>query len=261
MNERFNTDLCVCELLCGVALSFERIGARIPVRFGIELPSASLVCENSEKSAKHILQIFFPFFFRMPGMKMCAQEQSELTAILSDVHAGVTGSKERLILAIYGEMLRVARRMMRRERPDHTLEPSALVHEALIRLFGKENLPGIPSSSELLASAAKAMAQVLVEHARRRNARKRGGRRSRVPLDQVLEGIEEQGLDVLDLHQALERLSRSHPRQAQVVELRFFCRMTISEVAGALGVSDTAVETDWRFARAWLRRHLGGSER
>ena len=148
---------------------------------------------------------------------------------------------------------------MRRERPDHTLEPVALVHKALIRLFGRENLPGIPDGGELFAAATKAMDQVLVEHARRRNASKRQGRRDRVPLDQVLASFEEQGLDVIDLRQALERLAQVHPRRAQVVELRFFRGMTISEVAAALRVSDTAVETDWRFARAWLRHQLDSS--
>ncbi|MGO9601212.1 MAG: ECF-type sigma factor [Isosphaeraceae bacterium] len=192
---------------------------------------------------------------------MCAQEPADLTAMLCEVRDGVAGSKDRLVQAIYGEMLRIARRLMRRERPDHTLEPVALVHEALIRLFGRENLPGIPDGGVLLAGATKAMDQVLVEHARRRNASKRQGRRDRVPLDQVLASFEEQGLDVIDLRQALERLAQVHPRQAQVVELRFFRGMTISEVAAALRVSDTAVETDWRFARAWLRHQLGGSQR
>ena len=105
------------------------------------------------------------------------------------------------------------------------------------------------------------MRQVLVDHARRRNAGKREGGRARVPLDDVLASFEVQGLDVIDLHQALERLAQAYPRQAQVVELRFFGGLSVPEVVKTLGVSDTTVESDWRFARAWLRGQLGGSER
>jgi RNA polymerase sigma factor (TIGR02999 family) len=192
---------------------------------------------------------------------MCAQERGDVTALLGEVRVGVAGSKDRLILAIYGEMLQIARGLMWHERPDHTLEPGALVHEALIRLFRKESLPELPNRGELVAAASKAMSQVLIEHARRRNAGKREGRRKRVPLDEVRASSKEQGLEVIDLHQALDHLARAHPRQAKVVELRFFRGMTINEVASALGVSDTAIETDWRFARAWLRGQLGGSRR
>jgi RNA polymerase sigma factor (sigma-70 family) len=107
--------------------------------------------------------------------------------------------------------------------------------------------------------AARAMREVLVDHARRRRASKRPGKRARVPLDRALAALDEQGLDVLALHEALERLARGHPRPAQVVELRFFGGLSVPKVAEALGVSDTTVESDWRFARAWLRGQLGGT--
>ncbi len=110
------------------------------------------------------------------------------------------------------------------------------------------------------AAAAQAMRQVLVDHARRRNARKREGQRARVPLDDVLATFEARGLDVIDLHQALERLAQAYPRQAEVVTLRFFGGLSTPDVVETLGVSDTTVESDWRFARAWLRGQLGGSE-
>jgi RNA polymerase sigma factor (TIGR02999 family) len=189
------------------------------------------------------------------------EERGDLTAMLSEVRAGSPDAQDRLIRVIYGELLRTARRLMRRERPDHTLQASALLHEALVRLLDHEALADISNGRHLHAAAGQAMRQVLVEHARRRNAGKREGRRNRVPLDQVLANFEEQGLDVIDLHQALERLALSNPRQAQVVELRFFCGMSIPEVAAALDVSDTTVENHWRFARAWLRGQLGGWER
>ncbi len=106
------------------------------------------------------------------------------------------------------------------------------------------------------------MRRVLIEHARRRGSRKRGGNRVRVPLDQVLAGFEDQGVDVLALNEALEQLAKAHPRQAQVAILRFFGGLSVPDVADVLvpRVSKTTVETDWRFARAWLKRQLGGSE-
>jgi RNA polymerase sigma factor (TIGR02999 family) len=186
---------------------------------------------------------------------------SDLNAILSEVRAGSPDARDRLVRAIYGELRRMAGGLMRHERPGHTLQPSALVHEALLRLLSGETLADVPNRRYLFAAAAQAMRQVLVDHARRRNARKRDGNRVRVPLDQVLAGFEEQGLDVIALHEALERLAQGHPRRAQVVDLRFFGGLSVPEVAEALEVSDTTVESDWRFARAWLKGELGGSER
>jgi RNA polymerase sigma factor (TIGR02999 family) len=191
---------------------------------------------------------------------MSAEARGELTAMLSEVRAGCPGARDRLIRAIYGELLRTARGLMRRERPDHTLEPGALVHEALLRLLSGTALAEIADSRQLRAAAAQAMRQVLVDHARRRNAGKRAGRRARVPLDQVLASFDERGLDVIDLNRALERLAEAYPRQAQVVTLRFFGGLSIPEVVETLGVSDTTVESDWRFARAWLRGQLGGPQ-
>jgi RNA polymerase sigma factor (TIGR02999 family) len=192
---------------------------------------------------------------------MGAEERGDVTAMLSEVRAGDATAQNRLIRAIYGELLQTARGLMWRERRDHTLQATALVHEAVLRLLGGEALTEIPDRRHLYAAAAQAMRQVLVDHARRRKAGKREGHRVRVPLDEVLASFDEQGLDVIDLHHALERLAQAYPRQAQVVELRFFCGMSIPEVVETLGVSDTTVESDWRFARAWLRGQLRGSER
>jgi RNA polymerase sigma factor (TIGR02999 family) len=189
---------------------------------------------------------------------MDAEVRSDLTAILSEVRAGRPDAQDRLIWAIYSEMRRRAGGLMRRERRDHTLQASALVHEALVRLLSGEALAAIADRRHLYLAAAQAMRQVLVDHARRRNAGKREGKRTRVPLDHVLASFETQGLDVIDLHQALDRLAQAHPRQAQVVTLRFFGGLSVPEVVEALGVSDTTVESDWRFARAWLRGQLGG---
>jgi RNA polymerase sigma factor (TIGR02999 family) len=190
---------------------------------------------------------------------MGAEDQGELTAILDEVRAGSLEARDRLVRAIYGELRRMASGLMRHERPGHTLQPSALVHEALIRLLSDETAADVPSRRYLFAAAAQAMRQVLVDHARRRGARKREGHRVRVPLDQVLASLDERGVDVIALHEALELLAQAHPRQAQVVDLRYFGGLSVPEVAATLEVSDTTVESDWRFARAWLKGRLGGS--
>jgi RNA polymerase sigma factor (TIGR02999 family) len=147
--------------------------------------------------------------------------------------------------------------LMRHERPDHTLQPSALVDEALIRLFDGEVLARATDRRYLFAAAAQAMRQVLVDHARHRDAAKRAGGRGRVPLDQVLDYLEERKLDVIALNEAVDRLMALDQRQGLVVTFRFFLGMTVPEVAEALDVSPGTVEGVWRIARAWLRRQLG----
>src|SRR3954469_6369188 len=139
---------------------------------------------------------------------MAAEGPGDVTAILAEVRAGRPDARDCLIRAIYGELRRKAGGLMRRERRDHTLQASALVHEALLRFLSGEALTEIADRRHLYAAAAQAMRQVLVDHARRRNAGKREGHRARVPLDQVLASFDEQGLDVLDLHQALDRLAQ-----------------------------------------------------
>ena len=149
---------------------------------------------------------------------------------------------------------------MRRERTDHTLSPTAVVHEAVIRLLGGAVFDNAPDRGYLFASAARAMREVLIDHARRRAADRRGGGRRRVSLDAVLDYFEGQGLDIVEVHEALDRLAERDERQAQVMTLRYFGGMTVHEVAAALGVSVVTVERDWRLARAWLVGQLGRSE-
>jgi RNA polymerase sigma-70 factor (ECF subfamily) len=189
---------------------------------------------------------------------MGIEPRSDLTAILGEVRAGREDATERLVRAIYAELRRIAGGLMRRERSGHTLQPSALVHEALLRLLDGDTLADVPDRRYLFVAAAQAMRQVLVDHARRRHAAKRLGGRIRRPLDEALVAFEEQGLDVIALHDSLDQLARSNPRQAQVVTLRFFGGLSVPEVAATLEVSDTTVEGDWRFARAWLKGQLGG---
>jgi RNA polymerase sigma factor (TIGR02999 family) len=187
-----------------------------------------------------------------------AEQSGDLTAILNEARSGGADAREGLVRAIDAELRRTAGALMRRDRPGHTLQPSALVQEALLRLLDGDALAEVPNRRYLFA-AAQAMRQVLVDHAWRRHARKREGNRVRVPLDQVLAGFEEQGLDVIALHEALERLAQDHPRPAEVVTLRFFGGLSVPEVAEALAVSDTTIESDWRFARAWRKGRLGGT--
>jgi RNA polymerase sigma-70 factor, ECF subfamily len=187
------------------------------------------------------------------------EQRGDLTAILNEARSGGTDARERLVRAIYAELRRTAGGLMRHERPGRTLQPSALVYGALLRLLDGDALADVPNRHYLFAATAQAMRQVLVDHARRRNARKRDGNRVRVPLDQVLAGFDEQSLDMIALHEALERLAQAQPRPAQVVILRFFGGLSVPEVAETLAVSDTTIESDWRFARAWLKGQLGGT--
>jgi RNA polymerase sigma factor (TIGR02999 family) len=146
--------------------------------------------------------------------------------------------------------------LLRGERPDHTLQPTALVNEAMLRFLDGGTLGDVPSRRYFFAACARAMRQILVNHALPRRAAKRLGRRDRVPLDDLLAFYEEKKLDVVDLDEAVERLLGYNERQGLVVSLRFFAGMSVPEVAAALGVSVATVEGDWRLARAWLMGRL-----
>ena len=189
-----------------------------------------------------------------------AKTPQGLTVILSRARAGDERARGELIALIYDELRRVASRLMRRERAGHTLSPTAVVHEAVIRLLGEGVFDRAADRNFLFASAARAMREVLIDHARRRAAARRGGGMRRVPLDSVVDYFEAQGLDVVAVHEALDRLAALDGRQAQVMTLRYFGGMTVAEVAAALGVSVATVEQDWRLARAWLAGQLGGGD-
>jgi RNA polymerase sigma-70 factor, ECF subfamily len=187
-------------------------------------------------------------------------QQQGLTLILGRARDGDESARGELLTMVYDELRRVASGLMRRERPDHTLSPTAVVHEAVIRLAGDAVFDKVADRSYLFAAAARAMREVLIDHARRRAADRRGGGRRRVPLDAVVDYFQGQGLDLVAVHEALDRLAERDERQAQVMTLRYFGGMTVSEVAGALGVSVVTVERDWRVARAWLVGQIGGGD-
>jgi RNA polymerase sigma-70 factor (ECF subfamily) len=185
-----------------------------------------------------------------------AELQRDLTLILGRARLGDEKARGELIELVYDQLREVAARLMRRERRDHSLPPTAVVHEAVIRLLGDAVFDKSPDRAFLFASAARAMREVLIDHARRRAAGRRGGGWRRVPLDLMVDYFEEQGLDIAALHEALDRLAVLNERQAQVMTLRYFGGLTVPEVAAALEVSVVTVERDWRLARAWIRDQL-----
>jgi RNA polymerase sigma factor (TIGR02999 family) len=191
---------------------------------------------------------------------MGANPLEDLTLILGKARAGDHKARDDLLALVYEELRQVASRLMRRERADHTLSPTSVVHEAVIRLLGDGVFDKAADRNFLFASAARAMREVLIDHARRRGTDRRGGGQRRVPLDAVVDYFEGQGLDVVAVHEALDRLAELDGRQAQVMTLRYFGGLTVSEVAAALGVSVVTVERDWRVARAWLAGQLGAAD-
>lgn len=172
-------------------------------------------------------------------------------------HQEVVTAGGELVPLIYDELRSLARGYMRRQPADHTLQPTALVHEAYMRMAGEPD-DRWSSKRHFMAVAAKAMRQLLVDHARRRGAGKRGGAWKRITLH---DGVGPQGrsvVDLIDLSDALDRLERLHDRQARIIELRFFAGQTIAETAKTLGVGTTTVEDDFAMAKAWLARELAG---
>lgn len=164
-----------------------------------------------------------------------------------------------LTASLYAELRRVAARRMRGERPGHVLDPTGLVHEAWLRLRAVPG--GAPSGrTHLLAFGAALVRRVLVDDARARGAAKRGDGCAQVPLEEAIAAPDGPPLELLELDLALERLAARSPRQARVVELRFFGGLSVPETAEVLGLSADTVKREWRFARAWLNRELGGAE-
>ncbi len=156
---------------------------------------------------------------------------------------------------VYDQLRALAGKRLRRDGPGSTLQPTALVHEVYVRM-AKQDPAAFADREHFLAVAATAMRQVLVDRARRREARKRGGEWARVTLDEGALRAVDGPVDVLELDRAITELAEHHPRKSRVVELRVFAGMTVPEAARNLGVSVTTVESDWRYARAWIRAQL-----
>jgi RNA polymerase sigma factor (TIGR02999 family) len=182
----------------------------------------------------------------------------DVTGLLVAWGNGDENARTHLVEAVYGELRRLARGYLQRERPDHSLAPTALVHEAYLKLVDQRRVRW-QNRAQFFAIAAHLMRRILVDHARARLALKRGAG-ARVPLQDVDGGNDPFGVDILALDAALQRLSATYPRQADLVHLRFFAGLTVPEVAEVLGVAPITVKRDWAVARAWLYREMRGGE-
>ena len=195
-----------------------------------------------------------------PATPQTPETPQDITGLLRAWRDGDAAALAALTPLVYGELRRVAAQHMRRERPDHTLQATALVHEAFLRLTGGAS-PAWEDRAHFFKAAARIMRHVLVDHARARGYAKRGGGGLRISIEDGAAAVlaAERAPDLVALDEALDRLERLDPRQHQVVELRFFGGLSVEETAEALGVSAITVKRDWRSARAWLFAELGGS--
>jgi RNA polymerase sigma-70 factor (ECF subfamily) len=182
------------------------------------------------------------------------EPQEQITLLLGEIAAGNEAAKEKLIALVYDKLHKMAGAMMRRERSNHTLQPTALVHEAFFKLFVGKPLQAV-NRAYFFGAAANAMRQILIDYARKLGRSPEG---KRVPLlDEILDSVKITcRIDMLDLDRALEELKRMHARQCEVVTLRFFGGLQWSEIATCLNVGTSTVEKDWQAARAWLYRSL-----
>jgi RNA polymerase sigma factor (TIGR02999 family) len=183
--------------------------------------------------------------------------RQEVTRLLEELGHDQSDAAERLVPILYAELRTLAGKHMRAERADHTLQPTALVHEAFLRLVDQRNSRW-QNRAQFFAMAARIMRRILVDHARRQHAAKRGNGKH-VTLDEDIVA-HSPGVDVLALEEALERLRTLDERVFRVVELRFYAGLEVVETAALLGVSEPTVKRDWRFAKAWLTRELGRQE-
>lgn len=183
-----------------------------------------------------------------------AVSPGEVTALLRAWSKGEPGAPDKLLPLVYRELRRLAASQMRKERPNHTLQPTALVHEAYVKLVDQHL--SWKDRGHFFGVAARAMREVLVDHARRRSRQKRLGQRVQVSLDGIESSVEPRALDLLALDEALLRLAVFDERQARLVELRVFAGLTVEETAKVLDCSAATVSRDYRHAEAWLRSEM-----
>jgi RNA polymerase sigma factor (TIGR02999 family) len=185
-------------------------------------------------------------------------DSAVVTRLLNQAAAGDAHASEELLPLVYQELRRLASSKMRRERSDQTLQATALVHEAYLRLVG-DGVAKWDDRWHFFAAAAEAMRRIIVDNARRRASIKRGGGRERSDIDAVEITIDVPTDDLLALDEALEQLAQRHPDKAQLVKLRFFAGLTIDEASQAMNISTATAERHWSFARAWLYRQMSAS--
>jgi RNA polymerase sigma factor (TIGR02999 family) len=190
---------------------------------------------------------------------MSASDREEITRLLEAAGSGAQGAVNQLLPRVYEELRQLAGACLAGERPGGTLQATALVHEAYLRLVRQETI-GFAGRAQFFAAAATVMRRILVDHSRARRRQKRGGDAVRVTLDEALAVFQNAVPDVSDLDAALIALAEIDPRKARLVELRFFAGASMEEAARMLGVTQRTAERDWRFARAWLRDRLEPEE-
>jgi len=181
--------------------------------------------------------------------------QYEMNQLLLEWTKSREQSLPELFEAIYNDLRQIARAYMRRERPDHTLQTTALVNEAYVRLFHGQPFRW-ENRKHVFCAMAQTMRRILIDHARSHQAGRHGGEQRRLSLDEAIAVAEERSPQLMALDEALQRLGKLHPRQEDVVNLRFFVGLTVEEAAAVLGISADTAKLDWRFAKAWLQREL-----
>ena len=185
--------------------------------------------------------------------------QGDVTRLLLEIRRGNSRAESALIPLIYNELRHLAAHYMRRERPDHTLQATALVHEAYLRLANQRDVTW-QNRAHFFAVAGSLMRRILVDHARVHRRSKRGGTQHKISLEDVLLFSEAQSEELIELDSALSLLAKELPRQSQIVELRFFGGLSVEEIAEVLKVSPKTVKRDWSVARAWLYREIRKGE-
>jgi RNA polymerase sigma-70 factor (ECF subfamily) len=186
-----------------------------------------------------------------------ARRRARLQSCWSGFEGGDREAEAQLIPLVYTELRRVASLCLNRERGDHTLQPTALVHEVFLRLTNNDQ-PQWQNRAHFFGVAARLMRQILVDYARRHRTRKRGGELEKLPLDEALAFTPDKSTELIMLDQALERLSEVDERQARIVEMKFFGGLSMEEIAGVLDISTKTASRDWTMARAWLHREIAG---
>jgi RNA polymerase sigma-70 factor (ECF subfamily) len=185
-----------------------------------------------------------------------AEGRGEVTVLLDAVRSGLPEAESRLLAFVYGNLKRLARSYLRRERPGHTLQVTDLVHEAYLRMAHAEM--DWRNRAHFFGVAAQAMRRILVDHARAHRTEKRGDGQRKISLDEALFVSAAQSEHLIEINEALEKLAAIDARQAKIVELRFFAGLSVEEAAEALNCSDRTIKREWRIAQAWLRRELSG---
>ncbi len=185
-------------------------------------------------------------------------ELMKISQLLQQAKQGDQSARADLVRFVYEDLRKLARGQMSKQRPDHSLTSTALVHEVSARLLEKSHVPSA-SRGEFMAYAATAMRRVLIDHARSKASLRRGGRQQKLQLEEAMTAAEQQPAELLELNHALNKLKEIDHRRSQVIEMRYFAGMSIQEVAESLAVSPATVKRDWTVAKLWLARELNGN--